>query len=105
VLKTCLEPHFFVSSRIVVVIGHCIWFNLLKASVYYMYHHIPHQRASMLAKYCIYVFCMMLAINTVSPSGEFSVVLLEFFIDIIVLAALWSTWPQREIVQRIFPGG
>jgi hypothetical protein len=48
----------------------------------------------MLAKYYIYVFCMMLAINIVSLSG-----------DITLPAALWLTQPLREIVPRIFPRG
>jgi hypothetical protein len=48
---------------------------------------------------------MKLAINIVLLSSEFPVALLEFFIDIILLAALWLTQPLREIVPRIFPGG
>ena len=83
---------FLVLSRIVIVKGHYVLFhNLLKPSVYYMYHHVQHQKVCMLAKYCIYVFCMILAINSVSLFGEFLIVLLEFFIDIIVPAPLWMT--------------
>ena len=95
---------FLILNRIVIVKRHYILFNFLRPSVYYMYHHVQHQKVCMLAKYCIYVFCMILAINTLSLFGEFLMVSLEFFIDIIVLAALWSTQPLTEVVPRIFPG-
>ena len=65
---------FLVLNRIVIVKGNCILFNLLKPIVYYMYHHVQHQKVCMLAKYCIYVFCIILAINTVSISGELPMV-------------------------------
>jgi len=70
-----------------------------------MYHHVQHQKVCMLARYFIYVFCMIRAINTVPLFGEFLMVSLEFFIDITLSAALWSTQPLRDLVPRIFPGG
>jgi len=54
---------FLILNRIVIVKGHCIVFNLLKPTVFYMYHHVQHQTVCMLARYCFYVFCMILAIN------------------------------------------
>jgi len=69
-IEDMFETSFLVLNRVVILKGHYILFNVLRPSVYYKSHHVQHQNVCMLARYCTYVFFMILAINTVSVFGE-----------------------------------